>query len=113
MDGTRNPKLDALEAAFRGQKGEVYIGDRAWAHLESLAGSTMAAFLERYVRGPIQSLLSEGEKPMRDLTAKVHPNIIEIGLGEEVLRINRQADSSIADSDDEMPDDADDVIPGA
>ena len=103
----------ALKAAFLAQKGEVYIGDQAWAHLESLAGETMAALLRRYVRGPIQSLLGEGEKPLRDLTAKVRAQRIEITLGEETLLIDREIDPSIAESDDAMPNDADDVIPGS
>ena len=113
MDGTRNPKLDALTAAFLAQKGEVYIGNDAWTHLESLAGETMSAFLERYVRGPIQSLLREGEKPLRDFTARIVSNGMEIDLGSETLRIARQSNSTSAEPGDDMPTDADDVIPGA
>lgn len=113
MDGTRNPKLDTLEAAFLAQKGEAYIGDKAWAHLESLAGKSMATFLERYVRGPIQSLLTEGQKPMLDLTAAVTSKSIELGFGDETLRITREADTSLGDAGDEMPADADDIVSGA
>jgi hypothetical protein len=113
MDGTRNPKLDALEAAFRKQKGEVYIGERAWAHLESLAGDTMAKFIERYVRGPIQALLTEGDKPLLDLRAKFGAGAIDIGLGTECLHILRGIPEPTDDAEDEMPPDADDAIPGA
>jgi hypothetical protein len=112
MDGTRNPKLDALKAAFLAQKGEVHIGEDAWTHLESLAGETMSAFLERYVRGPIQSLLSEGDKPLRDLTARAKSDSIEIALGTETLRIVRKKDAATDEAGDVMPSDADDVIPG-
>ncbi len=112
MDGTRNPKLNALEAAFKKQKGEVYIGDRAWSHLESLAGETMATFIERYVRGPIQALLAEGDKPLLDLHARLHPDAIDIGLGREILHISRSKPQPTEDDEDAMPLDADDAIPG-
>jgi hypothetical protein len=112
MDGTRNPKLDALEAAFKKQKGEVYIGDRAWSHLESLAGDTMAKFIERYVRGPIQTLLAEGDKPLLDLHARLRPDAVDIGLGREILHISRGKPQPTEDAEDAMPPDADDAIPG-
>ena len=113
MDGTRNPKLNALEAAFKKQKGEVYIGERAWSHLESLAGQTMAKFVERYVRGPIQTLLAEGDKPLLDLHARLQPDAIDIGLGRETLHISRGKPRPTDDAEDAMPPDADDAIPGA
>ena len=113
MDGTPNPKLSALAAAFLKQKGEVYVGDKAWAHRESHAGKTMSAFLERYVRGPIQKLLGEAEKPLLDFTAKLRPEMIEIGIGSETLRIDRHVDPSFTVASDAMPADADDVIPGS
>jgi hypothetical protein len=113
MDGTRNPKLDALEAAFKKQKGDVYIGEQAWRHLESLAGDTMSKFIDRYVRGPIQSLLHEGEQPLLELRAKFGPEIIDIALGSEILHILRSPPEPTEDGEDEMPGDADAMIPGA
>lgn len=113
MDGTPNPKLEALKAAFLAQDGEVHIGECAWAHLDSLAGETMSAFLERYVRGPIVSLLRHGDKPPRDLTARADTNSIEIAIGSERLRIARDIDSSLAEPKDAMPPDAGDVVPGS
>jgi hypothetical protein len=112
MDGTRNPKLDALEAAFRKQKGEVYIGEDAWRHLEALAGDTMAKFIERYVRGPIQTLLAQGEQPLLELRASFGAGAIDIVLGAECLRILRSTPQPTDEAEDEMPPDADDAIPG-
>ena len=65
MDSTPNPKLTALIKAFRGQNGEVYVGEAAWEHLEELAGATMSRFLERYVRTPIQDLLDKAGEAYR------------------------------------------------
>ncbi len=113
MDGTRNPKLDALEAAFKEQKGEVYIGEQAWRHLENLAGDTMAKFIDRYVQGPIQSLLVEGDEPLLELRAKFESSAIDIGLGSEILRILRSTSEVTNTGEDEMPPDADEAIPGA
>lgn len=112
MDGTKNPKLQELEAAFRKQKGEVYIGAHAWAHLESLAGKTMSMFLERYVRGPIQSLLKHGDEPLLDLHAKHEPDEITIALGSEVLHITRGAEAITDEGEDAIPQDADESLPG-
>jgi hypothetical protein len=102
-----------IEAAFRKQGGEVYIGEEAWTHLESLAGDTMAKFIERYVRGPIQMLLAEGEQPMLDLRAVSEGNFIDIALGNECLHILRSAPEPTDDLADAMPSDAADGIPGA
>jgi len=113
MDGTRNPKLDALEAAFRKQRGEVHIGEDAWTHLEGLAGETMAKFIDRYVRGPIQTLLAEGEKPLLELRAALGHDSIDIALGNEHLHILRSTPAPTDDDEDSMPPDADEAIPGA
>jgi hypothetical protein len=112
MDGTKNPKLDALAAAFRKQRGEVYIGEDAWVHLESLAGDTMSNFIERYVRGPIQTLLAEGEKPLLELRAVFEQDAIKIALGSDHLHILRGTPALTDDAEDSMPPDADDAIPG-
>jgi hypothetical protein len=112
MDGTRNPKLAALEAAFRKQRGEVYIGEDAWTHLESLAGPTMSKFIERYVRGPIQTLLAQGEKPLLELRAVFEQNAVDIALGNEHLHILRSTPAATDDAEDPMPSDADDAMPG-
>ena len=113
LDGTKNPKLKALQAAFRKQKGEVYIGDDAWSHLEDLAGDTMGEFIDNYVRRPIQTLLAEGEKPLLELRAVFEPEAIIIGLGAESLRIVRSSPEPSADPPDAMPPDADEALPGA
>lgn len=109
MDSTPNPKLDALIRAFRQQKGEVFVGDAAWAHLEEVAGQTMSTFLEKYVRTPIQELLKHAKAELPELTAKWSERAIDIGVAGETLKIARQP-GPVEDEPDAMPDDADDEI---
>ena len=47
LDATPNPKLQQLEQTFLVHGGETYTGADAWAHLDSVAGPTMALFLEK------------------------------------------------------------------
>ena len=109
MDSTPNPKLDALIRAFRAQKGEVFVGDAAWAHLEQAAGKTMSIFLEKYVRTPIQDLLAHAKNELPELTAKWSEHSIDIRVAGETLRIARQPGVA-EDEADTMPEDAADEI---
>ncbi len=109
MDSTANPKLDALIRAFREQKGEVFVGDAAWAHLEDVAGDTMSTFLEKYVRMPIQDLLNHAKAELPELNAKWTEHSIDIGIAGETLSIAREPEPS-EDEADAMPEDADDEI---
>jgi hypothetical protein len=112
LDATPNPKLAQLETAFVKAKGEVYIGDAAWQHLESVAGSTMALFLEKYVRDPIQSLLSEVPEQLPEFVATMNADEIILSVAGEELRIARTAPLSDDEETDSLPDDVDDQIPG-
>ncbi len=56
LDPTPSPRLDELIAAFKANGGRHYVGADAWAHMESKAGSTMATFLERYIRPPLTEM---------------------------------------------------------
>lgn len=111
LDRTPNPKLDDLTKAFLIEKGEVYAGDEAWNHLDDMAGSTMARFLENYVRGPIDSLLAEASQTLPDICLSLADHTISISLGNEKLVISRTPDEA-SDVTDELPDDADDQLPG-
>jgi hypothetical protein len=113
LDATQDEKLDALAAAFRREGGETYIGDDAWSHLEASAGPTMTIFLERYVRGPLQAMLREAGGELLELRALSREGRIEIALGDEVLQIDRAPEDADQNGPDAMPDDADDIIPGA
>jgi hypothetical protein len=53
LDPTPSSRLQQLSREYARVGGEAYIGDTAWQHLEEEAGSTMARFVENYVRRPI------------------------------------------------------------
>ncbi|MFN0020706.1 MAG: hypothetical protein ACKVP0_20805 [Pirellulaceae bacterium] len=112
MDSTPNPKLDTLVQAFLAQGGEVHVGEDAWRHLDDVAGETMSRFIERYVRLPIQDLLSKSAVQLPDLNARWRESVIEIRIGKELLSIPRSPRAAEAVEEDEMPEDADEGIPG-
>lgn len=106
MDSTRNAKLDALVIAFQEQHGEVYVGDEAWRHLDSVAGDTMARFIARYVKSPIQDILVQSEDGhLPEFVARIDQSAINITIGGEVLRIERIASEAENVDTGEMTDD--------
>jgi len=112
LDGTANAKLTELETAFLAQGGEVYTGAGAWAHLEALAGQTMSSFLDNYVRGPIDQLISDAPVSPPDFLAVMTHDAITLTVGGETLSIVRLAAETDGDLRDETPDDAGDDILG-
>jgi len=91
FDDTQADKLDELSAVFKNHQGEVLVGAEAWAHLEELAGPTMAIFLEKYVRTPLKDLLEHA--PPRDdlpnLSLSLKGNRLSIEIGGDTLLITR------------------------
>ena len=112
LDSTPNPKLTELADSFRREGGEVYTGNEAWEHLDSLAGPTMARFLDKYVRTPINQLLKDAPDTFPDLFAKMGANNITIAIGDEVLHIARRPEPADADEPNELPEDVSDEVPG-
>lgn len=109
LDPTENNKLTDLQAAYRRVGGECYVGDDAWHHLEDEAGSTMAAFIEKYVRRPIGEIsaferMIEGDPTRRslvllDFATKLKGNQLSISLGDFVRRIERHEDPALSVDD--------------
>ncbi len=113
MDGTSNPKLEQLVGAFHAQGGEAHVGEDAWKHLDAAAGTTMSRFIEKYVRAPIQDLLRKADDRLPGLSVRQGDTFIDIGIGSEILRINRSTPDNSLSEENEMPTDAADEIPGA
>ncbi len=110
MDSTPNPKLDALANAFKECRGRVFIGQDAWNHLDEVAGPTMARFIDRYVKRPIEDMLSQATKYPPALSAEWSEECVTLRVGESLLQIDRYNAAPSDVEDDEMPDDiADDV----
>ncbi len=112
LDPTANPKLTDMTTAFRDAGGETYVGDWAWAHLEGLAGRTMATFLKKYVHDPIDSLLQEAPENLPDMLLQVRNNNIVITVGAEELRVRRSAEEEVSGEPEPLPPDADDQLGG-
>ena len=111
LDPTPNPKLDELCRAFHTQGGDVFIGADAWKHLEEEAGPTMAKFLEKYIRTPIQSLLDEAPKKLPDLLLSLADDQIVVRVGDEQLTIERQPVEDLGSGANELPSDVDEDTP--
>ena len=111
LDATPNPKLSELCRAFESEHGEVYVGEAAWKHLNEMAGSTMAEFLERYVYGPTQMLLEETPRRLPTLTLRMGSEDVSVGVGEESFSIVREIEGE-ADDVASLPDDVDEEAPG-
>jgi hypothetical protein len=112
LDATANPKLTVLRQAFLNENGECYAGAAAWEHLDGIAGPTMASFLERYIRTPLQSLLASDPIILPDFTARMSQNDITLTLGDESLMIDRSKEKAEPEEDAELPDDVTDALPG-
>lgn len=111
FDPTSNTKLTELSRTFKENGGQVYIGDDAWAHLEAEAGPAMGKFIERYVRGPIDELLSAAPQPdsLPTFQASVSQGRMTFTLGGSSFSFARNASAS--EGSDEMPDDVDQDLP--
>ena len=54
IDPTSSNRLEELEGAFRTAGGMCYKGADAWDHMENAAGDVISAFIERYIKPPLQ-----------------------------------------------------------
>ncbi|MFF0541735.1 hypothetical protein [Prescottella sp. R16] len=115
LDGTANPKLSELVEAFTSVGGKAYVGEDAWRHLEDSAGPTMATFIDKYVKEPLQDLLAStpngSNLPKLSLTQTARG--IRFDVGDESWTVERnQIDDSLSTGGDELPDDVDDGVLG-
>jgi DNA (cytosine-5)-methyltransferase 1 len=123
LDPTSNAKLDELVKDFKDSDGETYVGEAAWDHIRERAGETMARFVTKYVREPIESIVGDAKLNVQgdhlyieDL--EMHWNVdgkkIVVQVGEQSWVIDRVAEDSetgeqLADGPDPV---ADEALPG-
>ena len=110
LDPTANPKLDELVRAFQEEGGETYVGDAAWNHLESAAGPVMAAFLENYVRAPINDTFGSSTGALPAIKFEMMPDELLVIVDDEVFSVPRA--SAVEGEEDALPDDVDEELPG-
>lgn len=113
LDPTANVKLDELHQAFIAAGGVSYIGQAAWDHLASVAGPTMARFLELYVHSPLQELLKEAPQELPDLTLRMSNDRIIMEIGAEYVTIQRGRTEEVTAENDMLPEDVDEEGPTA
>ena len=89
FDGSENPKLSEICHSFIEHGGVAYVGKDAWSHLRSEAGSTMGTFVDRYIRAPLNSLLTETSTDLPEIRLLLRPNEVRISIGSEELYIER------------------------
>ena len=89
LDSTPNAKLVELCEAFKAAAGESFVGDAAWEHLNSLAGSTMARFLDLYVHTPMLAVMKDSPKSLPPLTIRVDSGDLAIDIGDETFKVSR------------------------
>ena len=112
LDDTANPKLLELARAFETAGGKVYLGQAAWGMLEDESGPVMSQFLALYVRRPLDALIRDAPTRVPDLSARDTGASMVLEVGGESLVVERDADAPPTRRHDQMPDDADDVLPG-
>lgn len=111
LDPTSNPKLLELTDAFVKAKGEVFLGDEAWGHLERAAGKVMGTFLDKYVKDPIADILQSSAANLPDFTMRSRPGEITFSIGDETLVIDRHESIALSTGNDEIPTDSGPVVP--
>lgn len=114
FDATENPKLTELRAAFENAGGGAHVGPDAWSHLEGLAGQTMATFLDRYLRDPLDDLLRQVPAGLPELRLAMESERVVFRLGFGTYDVPRGT-SDLQDRGqgrDDMPGDAADRLPG-
>jgi len=90
FDSTTNPKLTELINSFKAAGGMSFVGDKAWEHLESKAGKTMAIFIEKYIRKPINETLENlSDDLIAPMTLEMYGNQLTISVGDSSMSITR------------------------
>lgn len=113
LDPTTNPKLEALIKTYQVFGGEAYIGQQAWQHLTTIAGTIMARFIETYVHLPIQALLHEapdGPEQIPNLTLRTEADRLFITIDHETLIVQRASQPQLESEGDDLPEDVGDDI---
>ena len=106
LDPTPNSKLNELVAAFHKHKGENYVGEEAWAHLEEAAGGTMRVFLDKYVKEPLTEILAAKTDHIPLLTLSLNDTEFSVSMDGEKSSYRRIPDDTIGETEsDRIPDD--------
>jgi hypothetical protein len=113
FDPTPSPKLKELRQAFEDADGRAAIGDAAWAHLDEMAGPTMATFLDTYMRVPLAALLDEAPQALPGLRLTMEAERVVFALDGGSYEVPRGTpDLTLLSERESMPQDIADRLPG-
>ncbi len=110
LDPTKNTKMDTLARAFVDNGGEAHVGEAAWEHIRQRAGRTMAEFVTKYIREPVEAIVRDAVTSGRDEQLKIgdlnmHWDVdgktISIRVGEQAWVIERDLGESVAEEIEE------------
>jgi hypothetical protein len=90
LDPTKSGRLTELSAAFERQGGQILVGEDAWSHLEEKAGPIMAAFIDHYIKPPLERLAEFDETKLLDIALSWDEDRIVISEQSSTYRINRR-----------------------
>jgi len=77
-----------------------------------MAGKTMSVFLEKYVRAPLEDMLSAApENDLPALSLHIESEKLVIGVGRERYTHPRAPSAELASNPDPLPPDVDDDFP--
>lgn len=98
LDPTPNPRLQQLVEAFSKSGGECHVGEDAWSHLEARAGTTMATFLERYIRQPLDKMGPLIPTPFDMTLSQKVGGTVDVSFGSGATRqIKRREDPELSE----------------
>ncbi|MEX0697513.1 MAG: hypothetical protein WEB85_06865 [Dongiaceae bacterium] len=108
LDPTPSSRLTDLAAEFRKYGGDAYIGDEAWQHIEAEGGKTMATFIEKYVRRPIEQIDKHADELLNlAISAAEDKSTFSISMGNRKQshqwEIARREDPSLASGSEDEP----------
>jgi ApaLI-like restriction endonuclease. len=90
LDPTPSHRLTDLIKAYEDAGGFYYLGEDAWAKMESEAGQIMGKFVEKYIRPPLQDMSSIESDTLDPISMTWNPETIEITSSGEVYSIKRK-----------------------
>jgi len=90
LDPTPSNRLTELSLAFENQNGRVLIGEEAWCHLEEKAGTIMGAFIDRYIKPPLEWMRGFDEAKLLDIALSWDDERIMISEPTSAYRIDRR-----------------------
>ena len=93
LEGERCRKAEIMSETFLANGGEALIGREAWEHLAAEAGPTMSRFLDRFIRAPMDTVVTAYESlPDLERANRIDHFDVRIGHGRDrkARRFNRE-----------------------